>query len=93
MKVLVVVCHPNPKSFTRAVFDAVCRGLTAGDAEVRCIDLYADGFDPVLVVNEQHRRRDLDKVSDTARQGGTPSLGPTPWCLCTPCGGGGSPPC
>lgn len=62
-KILVVVSHPNPKSYTRAVFDAVIAGL--GGADVRTIDLHAEGFDPVLLVDDEHRRRDLDKVEET----------------------------
>jgi NAD(P)H dehydrogenase (quinone) len=64
-RVLVVYCHPNPKSYTHAVLDEVRAGLGAASAEVRVLDLHADGFDPVLVVNEEHRRRDLDKVEAT----------------------------
>lgn len=65
MKVLTVCCHPNPASFTHAVFDAVQTGLARAGAERQALDLYASGFDPVLVVNEEHRRRDLDKVEAT----------------------------
>lgn len=32
---------------------------------MQVLDLHADGFEPVLVVNEEHRRRDLDKVEAT----------------------------
>jgi NAD(P)H dehydrogenase (quinone) len=62
-KLLVVYCHPNPKSYSHAVLDAVLAGLTGSD--VQLLDLHAEGFDPVLVVNEEHRRRDLDKVEAT----------------------------
>jgi NAD(P)H dehydrogenase (quinone) len=65
-KVLVVLCHPNPKSYTRAVCDAVLAGLADAGASVRLVDLHAEGFDPVLVVDEEHRRRDLDRVPYTA---------------------------
>lgn len=64
-RVLVVYCHPNPKSFTHAVLEAVLAGLRKADAEVRVIDLHAERFDPVLVVDEEHRRRDLDQVEAT----------------------------
>ena len=66
-KILVVYCHPNPKSYTRAVLDAVLAGLADEPCEVDVVDLHADGFDPVLLVDEQHRRRDLGKVEATAR--------------------------
>lgn len=64
-RVLVVYCHPNPASYTHAVLDEVVAGLGATEADVRVLDLHAEGFDPVLVVNETHRRRDLDKVEAT----------------------------
>lgn len=62
VKILVVYCHPNPKSYTHAVLERVMKGLAG---EVKLLDLYAEGFDPVLVVNEERRRRDLDKVEET----------------------------
>ncbi len=64
-KILVVYCHPNPKSFTHAVLERIEDGLRASAAEVRVLDLHADPFDPVLVVDEERRRRDLDKVEYT----------------------------
>ncbi|MFT3706028.1 MAG: NAD(P)H-dependent oxidoreductase [Archangium sp.] len=65
MKTLVVYCHPNPKSFTHAVLESVHAGLARSGCEVQTLDLYGSGFEPVLVVNEEHRRRDLDKVEYT----------------------------
>lgn len=64
-KLLVVHCHPNPRSYTRAVCDAVLAGLADGRAEVRLTDLYAERFDPVLIVDDVHRRRDLGQVEYT----------------------------
>jgi putative NADPH-quinone reductase len=52
VKTLVVYCHPSDESFTRAVRDASLAGLRGGGHEVRVIDLYADGFDPVLTAAE-----------------------------------------
>ena len=48
MRVLVVYCHPHPGSFTHAVLDRVLAGLAVGGHEVHVIDLYAEGFDPVI---------------------------------------------
>jgi NAD(P)H dehydrogenase (quinone) len=48
MKALIVYCHPLEASFTSAVRDRVILGLTAAGHEVRVIDLYGEGFDPVL---------------------------------------------
>ena len=66
-KLLVVYCHPNPKSYTHAVYDAVLAGLRDAECDVEALDLHAERFDPVLVVDEEHRRRDLDKVEGTRR--------------------------
>lgn len=66
-RVLVVYCHPNPKSYTHAVLEAVCAGLAAGACEAEVLDLYGEGFDPVLVVDETRRRRDLAEVAYTRR--------------------------
>jgi len=63
-KILVVYCHPNPKSYTHAVLEAVQAGL-GSTCEIDTLDLYASGFDPVLVVDETRRRRDLDTVEET----------------------------
>ena len=46
--VLVVYCHSNPHSYTRAVLDAVLAGLATQPCDVELVDLYADGFDPLL---------------------------------------------
>ena len=48
MRALVVYCHPDPGSFTAAVRDVVLARLAQAGAEARLIDLYAEGFDPVL---------------------------------------------
>jgi putative NADPH-quinone reductase len=48
MRALVVYCHPSPESFTAAVRDVVVSRLSAAGAEVEVLDLYAEGFDPVL---------------------------------------------
>lgn len=51
-KALVVYCHPSEQSLVAAVRDRVVTGLTAGGAEVRLTDLYADGFDPAFSASE-----------------------------------------
>lgn len=52
MRALVVYCHPRPESFTAAVLDVVLNKLDAAGAETRVIDLYGDGFQPVLSAQE-----------------------------------------
>ncbi len=48
MKALIVYCHPHEASFNAAVRDRVILGLTAAGHDIRVLDLYAMGFDPVL---------------------------------------------
>ena len=44
MRVLVVYCHPNPRSFTHAVLESVHAGLARSGCEVQTLDLYGSGF-------------------------------------------------
>lgn len=63
MKLLIVYTHPNHKSLNGAFLQQVIKGSKENRSitEVRVTDLYQENFDPVLVFNEQKRRRDLDK--------------------------------
>lgn len=65
MRALIVYCHPSPKSFTAAVRDVVLDRLHAAGAETRVIDLYADGFDPVLSRDDWEGY--LDTSTNTAK--------------------------
>lgn len=53
MRALVVYCHPVEESFNAAVRDAVLRGLMAAGHDVDLMDLYAEGFDPVMCREER----------------------------------------
>ena len=53
MKLLLVYCHPDPQSFCAALRDAALAGLSAAGHEVRVLDLYAEGFDPVFSLQEK----------------------------------------
>lgn len=53
MRALLVYCHPVPESFNAAVRDATIRGLTSAGYEVDLLDLYAEGFDPVLSAEDR----------------------------------------
>jgi putative NADPH-quinone reductase len=48
MRVLIVHSHPCPDSFNAALMRASRDALTRAGHEVRVIDLYAEGFQPVL---------------------------------------------
>lgn len=47
MNVLIVLAHPEPKSFNGAMFDTALRELRAAGHTVETSDLYRMGFNPV----------------------------------------------
>lgn len=55
MRILAVYCHPLPTSYAAALKDAALAALARAGHEVRLIDLYAEGFDPVLSPLERER--------------------------------------
>ena len=52
MKVLVVLAHPNPESFSHAIVDKVSATLADCDHSVSVIDLYAIGYSPTMTRDE-----------------------------------------
>lgn len=48
MRALHLYCHPLATSFHAAIRDRALAGMRAGGHEVDHLDLYAEGFDPVL---------------------------------------------
>lgn len=48
MKILIVYCHPNEKSHAARLRDAAIGALERRGHGVDLLDLYADGFDPVM---------------------------------------------
>ena len=65
MRVLVVYCHPVPESFCAAVRDAAVETLTARGWDVRLVDLYAEGFDPVMSADERRNYNDRAPTDPT----------------------------
>ena len=53
MRVLLVLSHPVRESFAHAVQRSAVRGLKRAGHEVRVLDLYAIGFDPVLSAEDR----------------------------------------
>jgi NAD(P)H dehydrogenase (quinone) len=53
MRALVIYCHPCEDSFTGAVRGTVVDALGESGHEVRVLDLYAIGFDPVMSAAER----------------------------------------
>ena len=62
MKLLLVYCHPDPDSFGAAIRRTAADALRAAGHELREIDLYAEGFDPVFSAAEKQTY-----LSDTQR--------------------------
>jgi putative NADPH-quinone reductase len=63
MRVLVVYCHPVPESFCAALRDRALAALAAAGHETRLVDLYAEGFDPVMGA-EERRGYNVHEPSD-----------------------------
>jgi NAD(P)H dehydrogenase (quinone) len=53
VKLLLVFCHPDPQSYNAALRDAALQALASTGHEVRQIDLYAEGFNPVFSAAEK----------------------------------------
>ena len=53
MNTLIVYCHPNPESFSAALYAATVEAVRANGSAIRCIDLYAENFQPVLTREER----------------------------------------
>ena len=58
-RVLCVHCHPDPDSLMSSAHAVTITALSQAGIEVRTIDLYGQGFDPLMSV---------DDWSDHARQ-------------------------
>ncbi|MBL8581822.1 MAG: NAD(P)H-dependent oxidoreductase [Rhizobiaceae bacterium] len=59
MRCLVVHCHPVPESFGAALRDVALSALAERGFEVRLVDLYEEGFEPVLSSEE---RRNMENA-------------------------------
>jgi NAD(P)H dehydrogenase (quinone) len=72
MNVLVVYCHPQSESFNAAVCRTVVEALETARHAVEVVDLYAEGFDPVMSAEERHgyhtEGSNLEPVADHARR-------------------------
>jgi putative NADPH-quinone reductase len=59
MRVLYVYCHPVPESFHGAIRARALESLRSAGHEVDLLDLYAEGFEPVLRAEERRAYHDL----------------------------------
>ncbi len=53
MKILLIYCHPQKGSFTETARDTAMAALQAAGHEVDLMDLYAEGFNPVMSDGER----------------------------------------
>lgn len=68
MNMLIIYTHPNHQSLSYSFLQEVVRGSQENAAieEIQILDLYQDHFNPILVFNENKRRRDMHKNPDLA---------------------------
>jgi NAD(P)H dehydrogenase (quinone) len=58
VRVLYLYCHPLPESFHAAIRAKALDGLAAARHDVDLLDLYAEGFDPVMSADERRLYHD-----------------------------------
>jgi NAD(P)H dehydrogenase (quinone) len=68
MRVLVVYCHPNDKSFASALHAAVIESLSGSGHIVTDLDLYAEDFNPVLTRQERIEYSDSPQYVKTVEK-------------------------
>ncbi|KON70838.1 NAD(P)H dehydrogenase [Peribacillus butanolivorans] len=63
MNMLVIYTYPNHKSLSYAFLQKIIKGSNENPniKELRVLDLYEEGFNPLLVFNEHKRRRDMHR--------------------------------
>nr|MDO8116439.1 NAD(P)H-dependent oxidoreductase [Candidatus Sigynarchaeota archaeon] len=61
MKILVILAHPNEKSFNHAIASTCVQTLKRLNHDVKFHDLYKEDFDPLLPSNEIPRESTLPK--------------------------------
>lgn len=69
MRLLVVFSHPDPDSFNAALCRTATEALREAGHEVRLLDLYREGFDPVFSAAEKasylgQTQKNIDGVAD-----------------------------
>jgi NAD(P)H dehydrogenase (quinone) len=69
MKMLVIYTYPNHNSLNYAFLQNVIKGSEQNSniSEVQVLDLYEVGFNPLLVFNENKRRRDMHTDPNTEK--------------------------
>lgn len=67
MNTLIVYAHPNEKSLNSSILNNVKEIIKSNKHEFDIIDLYKENFNPVLVFNENQKRRNLFKDQETEK--------------------------
>jgi putative NADPH-quinone reductase len=67
VRILVIYCHPNEKSFAGALHQTVLNVLRDCGHEVTDLDLYADGFRPVMSREERREYEDPAQYRETVK--------------------------
>ena len=60
MRFLVIFCHPCADSFNAAIYQTAVTALSETGHELRCHDLYREGFQPVM--SDEERRNYLTTI-------------------------------
>jgi NAD(P)H dehydrogenase (quinone) len=69
LRFLVIHCHPDDQSFSRALCDAAVDGLGAAGHHVDVIDLYAEGFNATMSLDEWQAYESAAPIRDPLVQG------------------------
>lgn len=64
MKILYLYCHPCEESFHGAILPRALAGLERAGHTVDLMDLYAEGFDPILTAERRRAYHDLARNRD-----------------------------
>ncbi|WP_379137414.1 NAD(P)H-dependent oxidoreductase [Paenibacillus sp. sgz500958] len=69
MNTLIIYTHPNHQSLSYAFLQEIIRGSreNANVENIQVLDLYEEGFNPLLVFGEQKRRRDMHADPELAK--------------------------
>jgi len=68
VRFLVIYCHPVKTSYVASLHSAVLEGLSLGGHDVTDLDLYAEGFDPVLSPQERLEYHEPLRNADSVRK-------------------------
>ena len=68
MRILVVFSHPKRESFTGKLLESFVQGLEDAGHEVEIADLYAEGFQPLLIPEDYAQWHDRPMPDDVLRE-------------------------